>query len=94
MIDAQGNPANGAAIVEWEAFISGGLRQPAGNRQVQVCAGSFETTLEPGAYTVAWQIDHSIPWTEAWTVPASTTPLTPDQIITGELPGNLPELGS
>jgi hypothetical protein len=86
LIDAEGNPANGAAIIEWEAFTSGGLRQPAGNRNVQVHAGSFDTTLEPGTYTVAWMLDHTTTWSETWTVPASATPLTPDQVIIAELP--------
>ena len=88
VLNANGTPFNGALIVTWNGFTapSGGPIAPH-STSAQIYNGVLSILLVPtttaaGAYYLATynSSDGTTTWSETWEVPASSTPLTLNQV--------------
>lgn len=92
LFDADGQRYNGSLTIQWSTFDTsnpGTIVQQ--SQTVQVVNGNLLVQLAPNntatppanVYTVLYQSDGDQQYSETWTVPASTTPLTVAQVRTG-----------
>ena len=92
LFTADGTRFNGTLTIQWSTFdISNGNTIVQQSKTVPVVNGNLLVTLTPNAtatppanyYTVSYQSDGNQQFTETWTVPVSSTPLTVRQVRTG-----------
>ena len=92
LFTADGTRFNGTLTIQWSTFdVSNGNTIVQQRKTVPVVNGNLLVTLTPNAtatppanyYTVSYQSDGNQQFTETWTVPASSTPLTVRQVRTG-----------
>ncbi len=97
LFNADGTRYNGSLVISWSTFDStsnGTIVQQ--SRTVPVVNGNLLVQLVPDAgqpspanvYTVQYQSDGINQFTETWTVPASTQPLSVSQVRTGIVSNN------
>ncbi|MDX2154397.1 MAG: hypothetical protein SFV54_26890 [Bryobacteraceae bacterium] len=93
---ADGTPFSGVAFIEWKSFESGDRKNiPTQSIAVGIIDGLLRVQLAPtvGAtpasyYLVRYNSDGRVQFTEAWSVPASTSPLRLRDVRMAGLPGS------
>lgn len=97
LYQADGTRYNGSLTINWVTFDANNIGTVVQqSKTVQVVNGNLLVQLVPNAtatppanvYTVNYQSDGYEQFTETWTVPVSTVPLTVAQVRTGAAPTN------
>ncbi|MBI3469911.1 MAG: hypothetical protein HY013_00975 [Candidatus Solibacter usitatus] len=91
LFKADGTRFNGLARIVWTTFSSGGIAIPQQTRVVRIIDGNLWVQLTPttnavpaARYTVTYNSDGKIQFTEFWQVPPSNAPLQLKDVRTGD----------